>query len=109
MFEEFVINDIAFVVVGSITKGYHVIPVRVLEKLTKETLKGKEISYSAVFQASQGAEIIQLDASKHSVFKSLQAAKDYLSTTFQTTIDDIIKKAEALEHLLMQGDNSTRP
>ena len=85
------IGQILFVV---FTKKSHVYPMRVIEVITKKSLKGEEVRY--LLQAgSDGTSTVMLDQIEGEIFKSADEAKSTLTKRATTQVARLVDAAVA--------------
>ncbi|MBP04517.1 MAG: hypothetical protein CMA72_07015 [Euryarchaeota archaeon] len=88
------VGDVAYVRVTARGGSEQLMPIKVAEKIVRETLEGKIISY--VVRSPTG-EDYELDPEREEYFTGIKAAEDTITNEAMVKIDKIISQAKRLE------------
>ena len=69
-----------------------IVPVRIVEKITKETIQGERIEF--IIETTTGKKI-NLSGLKDSYYETIDEARNFLLTAAQNLINDIVSKAQS--------------
>lgn len=68
-----------------------IVPVRIVEKITKETVQGERVEFII---ETTGGKKLNLSSVKDSYYETVEEARSYLLTAAQRLIDEIVVKAQ---------------
>ena len=96
------INQLIWVINGD-TKN--IVPVKIVEKVIKETINGSQTAYTVMTQSGKKLSL----SDGHLFFQTLEEAKNYLVEAAMSLVNEVVRKAQVSAEKLGPEIEETNP